>query len=345
MSGGKASSDDELRQRLGAPLSSPRAYFGRASRATTGPLRPAGDDSGAEAEPLQVEARPPVYRAGDPALRVFSRLRLPVSPTVPLTGAVVVLSGVRDGTRERLLVDLGTTLVRSSPQRDEAAGTFTLTLGRTQSAETYRGLLASLRYVNEAPAPTPGSRQVRLDIVDATGASQSIEAVQVHVGALPAADENHDGPITLGEAVRFNVEGDYTLFWWPRLLSAAGERARPARAPEGAPAPASSYFSGGGQVYRLFDPQPPAPPHAALAPSAPPPSAPTPSAYPRAANDASGRTPAPVGREEQVWTPEHGEPPPGFERARMLRLEDVFGSDMQDALTRRLLEQRLAAGA
>jgi hypothetical protein len=29
----------------------------------------------------------------------------------------------------------------------------------------------------------------------------------------------------------------------------------------------------------------------------------------------------------------------------MLRLEDIFGSDMQDAMARRLIEQRLAAGA
>ena len=46
---------------------------------------------------------------------------------------------------------------------------------------------------------------------------------------------------------------------------------------------------------------------------------------------------------DAVWMPGRGVPPPGFARARMLRLEDIFGSDMQDAISRRLIDLRIAA--
>ena len=41
--------------------------------------------------------------------------------------------------------------------------------------------------------------------------------------------------------------------------------------------------------------------------------------------------------------PGRGLPPPGFDPPPPLRLEDVFGSDMENALIRRLVEQRIAA--
>jgi hypothetical protein len=341
-----------------APLSSPRAYFGRASRATSGPLGPAKDDADAAES-----GRPPVYRAGDPALRIFAKLHLPFPTTMPLTGAVATLSGVRDGAHEKLLIDLGTTRVRSALERDEAAGTVGLALSRTQSAETYRGLLGSLRYVNDAAPPTLGARHVAIAIADAAGDRHEIGATDLVVDAAlpepgpepgpePAHEEAHreaaetaeaalppDERITDGDAMRFNVEGGYTLFWWPRLLHGAAPRARQAAEPEAAgeagPAGiAGSYFSGGGRVYRLFGRQAPAE-------HRPPPPRST------AANDEDEQAPSPY-REawlpDGMWTPGSGDPPPGFERAPMLRLEDVFGSDMADALSRRLLEQRIASG-
>ena len=345
-------------------VSSPRIYFGRASRAATSSLRAAiaGKRPAASAA-----ANPaPVYRAGDPALRLFGALTLPFSPTAPLTGAIATLSGIADGEREKLLLELGTSLVRSTARRDEAAGTLTLILSRTQSADVYRTLLASVRYVNEAPEPSSGLRKVALQTVDAAGTVTDVAVTMIGIGdaarealaepppaeaamaaaiaasmseLAPAAGAEAeaappvlDRRVVLGESMRFNSDGDFTLFWWPRLL--ATSRARRAKTGEPLPDAAAqpgSFFSQGGRHYRVFDPEAEAPP----------------SAQPRAANDAiaakSGDDTARPAND--VWTPGRGLPPPGFDLPPMLRLEDVFGSDMENALVRRLIEQRMAAGA
>ncbi len=305
----------------------------RNRRAATKPGRSAGPK------------RAPVYRAGDPALRLFAGFVLPLPPTTPLTGAVATLSGIRDGEREKLFIDLGTSLVRATPRRDEKAATLSLILSRTQSAETYGALLASLRYVNDAAAPTNGVRQIALQTIDAGGRSKEVAVAIFGVGeappesgvALVATDER----VVVGEKQSFNSDGDYTLFWWPRVLPGAADRARRVRLGDSEPEAAglaASYFSGGGRRYRLFDrAAEPAAAERAAAPEAA--SAPLAAAL-LAAND-SGPDARTSG--DALWLPGRGVPPPGFARARMLRLEDVFGSDMQDAIERRLIEQRLSA--
>lgn len=368
------------------PVSSPRAYFGRASRAATGALR-AGISDSAEAPPAAAPRRPTSYRAGDPALRLFAGFALPLAPTTPLTGAVATLSGIRDGEHERLFIDLGTSLVRAAPQRDESAGTLRLVLSRTQSAETYGTLLASLRYVNDAPAPAPGARRIALEVVDASGRARNaaeavfsvgeepreaapaavsvpseapnaaaLAALAPGTGPTPADEPALDERIVLGESFAFNADGDYTVFWWPSRLPAPAERMR--RAPQGPAPDAGSFFSAGGRLYRVFEspaepPLPAAPklPDVPLAvlPGVPAP-APAPLAAaavlsaqtPVAANDSA---PAPQrAANDSVWVPGRGVPPPGFARAPMLRLEDIFGSDMQDAIARRLIDMRIASG-
>ena len=349
---------EENRRPPSGPVSSPRAYFGRASRAATGALR-AGISEMAEPGPAASQRRPPIYRAGDPALRLFAGFALALPPTTPLTGAIATLSGIQDGEHERLFIDLGTSLVRAAPRRDEKEGTLSLVLSRTQSAETYGGLLASLRYVNDAPAPTNGVRRIALQVVDAGGRARDVAAMRFGVGAAPpeetvefvAADGRAaDGRIVLGETLAFNAEGDYTVFWWPNRLPAARAR-RAAQPAEPAPeAAAGSFFSAGGKLYRLFDaPAERAEPASALA-AAIPPVAPAPLAAsailaaqtPFAANDSAPAQPRVAN--DSVWVPGRGVPPPGFARAQMLRLEDIFGSDMQDAIARRLIDMRLAAG-
>jgi hypothetical protein len=342
------------------PVSSPRAYFGRASRAATGALR-IGITEAPDPGPATPPRRPLVYQAGDPALRLLPHLVLPFPPTAPLTGAIATLSGVRDGEHEKLFIDLGTSLVRATPHRDDQAGTLSLSLSRTQSSETYRGLLASLRYVNDAAAPTRGVRRIALQAVDASGRVHDVAAAAFGVGEVPSEDLSPppDERVILGEAMSFNTDGNFTLFWWPRLLPGTAERSRRAsRAgePEADAGAANSFFSAGGRVYRLFDhgPGQPAPmpiPQATVARL---------SEHRQARGDQRVRRPPPPGpaltvandrapegeepRADRVWMPGLGVPPPGFERARMLRLEDVFGSDMQDAIARRLIEMRLASG-
>ncbi len=343
-------------------VSSPRIYFGRASRAATSSLRAAMAGPPPVASAAANPA--PVYRAGDPALRLFATLNLPFAPTTPLTGAIATLSGIADGEREKLLLELGTSLVRSTARRDEAAGTLTLILSRTQSADVYRTLLTSVRYVNEAPEPSCGLRKVALQTVDAAGTVTDVAVAMIGIGATvcealpepppteaamppksPVSVSEHaaateaeatppllDRRVVLGESMRFNSDGDFTLFWWPRLL--ATSRARRAKTGEPLPDAAAqpgSFFSQGGRHYRVFDPEAEAPPPA----------------QPRAANDAIAAkagddTARPA---NDVWTPGRGLPPPGFDLPPMLRLEDVFGSDMENALVRRLVEQRIAAGA
>jgi len=334
---------DENRRPPSGPVSSPRAYFGRASRAATQAPH-AGISEVPRAGRATAAKHPPVYRAGDPALRLFAGFALPLPPTAPLTGAVATLAGIRDGEHEKLFIDLGTSLVRSTRRRDENAGTLSLVLARMQRAETYGTLLASLRYVNSAAAPTNGVRRITLQTVDASGRATEVGSALFGVGEAPAEPDGADDRIVIGEKKRFNTDGDYTLFWWPKVLPGAAERAaEAARRAKAEPDPAAatgSYFSAGGKLYRLFDAaagrvgaeraavERPAP----LRLTTPERIAANDSvaAPRRAANDA-------------VWVPGRGLPPPGFERPRMLRLEDVFGSDMQDAIARHLIEQRLAA--
>jgi len=357
-------------------VSSPRGYFGRASRAAIGPAR------AAVAEPAP-SRRPAAYRAGDPAVRVFGTIEMPFAPLTPLTGAVATLSGIADGEHEKLMVELGTTLVRATHARDEAAGTYSLTLNRTQSAEVYRALLGSVRYVNDAAELHTGPRRVVLQAVDAAGTMAEIATATIAVGDMPvetapaaeepsptvdragaaAADETPaalgdrtappigapvlDRRVVLGETMRFNSDGDFTLFWWPRLL--ANGRARRVRFAEPATeaaTPPGSFFSQGGRTYRVFDPESDAPPpqrHAATAAQAARESA-APETAANAASEAQPDAGAGIPAND-VWMPGRGLPPPGFEAPPPLRLEDVFGSDMENALVRRLIEQRIAARA
>lgn len=357
---------DEGQRRPGGLVSSPRAYFGLASRVATGALR-TGISDPADHGPEGRPKRPPAYNAGDPALRLFADFELPLAPTTPLTGAVATLSGIRDGLHEKLFVDLGTTLVRAARTHDEAAGTLRLALSRTQSAETYSALLGSLRYVNDAPKLTAGPRRIVLQIVDAGGGTRDVADVQFAVGEAPvaapvpppapqseaAAPESAsawagDPRVVIGETASFNTEGDYTIFWWPRRRPA--QRTRRPPPPEAA---AGSYFSAGGKVYRLFESPAAAaetaPPAVEAQPIASPPAPLAASAVlaaqtPAAANDSA---PSPQrAANDSVWVPGRGVPPPGFAVPAMLRLEDIFGSDMQDAVARRLIDMRIAsAGA
>ncbi|MBL8661372.1 MAG: hypothetical protein JNM29_01045 [Candidatus Odyssella sp.] len=355
---------DENRRPPSGPVSSPRTYFGRASRAATGAMR-TGISDPAEPGLLARAKRPAVYRAGDPALRLFAGLGLPLSPTLPITGAVATLSGIRDGEHEKLFVDLGTTLVRAARQRDDAAGTLRLALSRTQSAETYSALLGSLRYVNDAPALTAGARRIVLQIVDAGGGLRDVAEAQFSVGEAPeaampgrspapaagaaeaggASTWAGDARIVLGESAAFNTEGDYTIFLWPRRRAAPAERRRTVPPPAAPEAAAGSYFSAGGKLYRLFES--PVAPAAAASPEGPPQAAPLAASAvlaaqtPAAANDSA---PSPQrAANDAVWMPGRGVPPPGFARPAMLRLEDIFGSDMQDAIARRLIGLRIAS--
>src|SRR5690606_20286641 len=199
-----------------------------------------------------------------------------------LTGAVATLSGIRDGEHERLFVDLGTTLVRATRQRDDAAGTLTLALSRTQSAETYSGLLASLRYVNDSPAPVAGTRRLALQIRDAGGEAREVAEAEFRVGeslaeaapeagpeappppaapavpveAPPSRTPDANSRPAISDNITFNTEGDYTVYWWPSRLPPVPARARrAARPPQPSPeAAAGSFFSAGGKLYRLFEP-------------------------------------------------------------------------------------------
>ncbi len=127
------------------------------------------------------------------------------------------------------------------------------------------------------------------------------------------------------------TDGGYTLFWWPPAPPRRGARpATGAKAPDPAAAH-PSFFSAGGRVYRLFAPRPGAPD-----PGVPETGAADLAAVPPVA------TPPQEG--DRLWTAGGAQPSPGLATPPMLRLEDVFGSDMADALTRRVIEQRLAAG-
>jgi hypothetical protein len=377
---------EENRRPPSGPVSSPRAYFGRASLAATGALR--NGISGTPAPgPEAAEKRAPVFRVGDPALRLFSGFELPFSPTTPLTGAIATLTGVRDGDHEKLFVDLGTSLVRAARQHDEERGTLTLTLSRTQSTETYSTLLASLRYVNDAPAPAPGIRRIALQILDAGGAPREVAEAQFGVGEAPrdenaaadaapapaesaaardgagGGDGTADPRLVIGETLAFSADGGYTVFWWPnRLPAQAGPVRRAAQPAEPSPeAAAGSFFSAGGKLYRLFEPpagraappltaaplaESPGVPAPALAPAYTPPAPLAASAVLSAQTPAAANDTAPLPQRaanDSVWVPGRGVPPPGFARPSMLRLEDIFGSDMQDAIARRLIDMRIAA--
>jgi hypothetical protein len=156
------------------------------------------------------------------------------------------------------------------------------------------------------------------------------------------------------------------VFWWPSRLPPVPARARRAARQPSPEAAAGSFFSDGGKLYRLFEAHeerraPPMSVPLTSAPQAEVPAVPeavspltlAPAQAPLAASAVlAAQTPAAANdsapgpqraANDSVWVPGRGVPPPGFARPSMLRLEDIFGSDMQDAVARRLIDMRIAA--
>jgi hypothetical protein len=242
-----------------------RAYFERAAMAARGAPQPG------TAPAPRPAAGPAVYRAGDPALRVFEAVDLGVPDDAILRGAIVTLVGARDSVRERLLYDLSTSRLRAGPPAESADGT-AMRFSRSEAARHYRRLLASLRYFNWSDRPMPGERRIVAEIIDEAGERRRvaergltvIESAKPRGGLATAAGYVPPQPpplVSMSTAAAMVVgngkplfgtdSGRYALHWW-RPAPAVAAPVRASSAPKLRAAPAGGAIFSTGARYRVF---------------------------------------------------------------------------------------------
>jgi hypothetical protein len=222
-------------------MPTPASYL-RARSLIAAPLRPAAPAPAMPADRAPAAA----YRPGDPAIRVIDAAAMPAADADELIGAVVVLSGVRDGEHEQLLHDVGLTRLRSFQRLDDENGTFATVFARRQLAASYRAVLDSIRYVNRAARPTPGPRRVTVQIVDRRGTVHEFGAFEFAVDGAAAAAAKAPArpapPIAPGRGGIVATDGgtvgfirdieSFASYWWRHVLIApATRRRRPATEP------------------------------------------------------------------------------------------------------------------
>jgi hypothetical protein len=333
----------------------PRSYFRRVLEATRSATKP-GSRSRAEAPPTGRPApRPagaPVFRRGEPALRLFgagSALARPWPDNALVAGARVTLSGVVDGASEKLLYDLGLSRIAVEAAPGPRADELTLRFGRRDLAGAYFSALGSLRYINWSARPTAGERRVIVEAIDIDGGIHRIgdlrfavaSAFAMPVRAAPPPERPAEivslaaprpapslAAMSAAPAQRPAPPIGPAAVAMPASVAQAASIPAPAALPPKSPVAAPPAASGLG--YRIFGP-------VAERPAAPPTANPV----------APSRTPAGVAASplampiEMVWTPETGRLPPRLDEVRpVLSLDDLFGSEhggdaMLSALARR----------
>ncbi len=237
-----------------ALVPSPSAYLAQAKHAV-------GALPGA-AKPDVVVPAPsrPAYRPHDPALRLWSDVRLPHEPDEFLDAMVVRFAGAVDGGDERLLYDLGYSSIRPVAEFDAKSGTSYLIFVRRERAAVYARLAATLRYINRSPAPSPGPRRIAIETLDPSGRLAAAAAIEVDIGSARASSAARRAMLTIGEAVRFSAAARFLLFWSPHRLRA--EPARVAREPRADAsyvaaardsADDGAFSARAGSGYRLFE--------------------------------------------------------------------------------------------
>ncbi len=205
-------------------LPSPSAYLAQAHSAIG--VVQSGARAAAAGADAAYELRPR-YRPNDPALRLWGELSLPHAPDDVLDAMVVRVRGIADRDSERLLYDLGYSSIRSVAEFDERSGTLILMFVRRERAAVYARLATTLRYINRSAAPSPGTRRVTIETLDANG--RAAVAGEIAIAVAETAEHARGTTLraiaTIGEMVRFSAAMRFMLFWWPHRLRAESPRA------------------------------------------------------------------------------------------------------------------------
>jgi len=113
------------------------------------------------------------WQDGDPAVAVAADVALDAA-LQPLHGAVVRVTGTLDGVREVLMHDLSGLGLLAGRPKGGATDRIDLYLFNRASAADYETALRSIQYVNRSPEPTPGTRQVTVEVIDATALTEVV---------------------------------------------------------------------------------------------------------------------------------------------------------------------------
>jgi len=193
------------------------------------------------ATPLGSGATPVAFAEGDAAVALFSgAASSPVETGENITGIQVMISGLRDGSAEKLLVD-GSAFALTHGTAGSAGsvaysvsvtgGTATVTLARDVDASTWNALIDGIAYENTSQNPTAGKRSITLCQVTETGGESSEVAVTSHVQVSPVNDAptltlnpitvTEGGSMTLGTAQIVAADVDTPLSSLVYTLSSA----------------------------------------------------------------------------------------------------------------------------
>lgn len=204
-------------------------------------VAPVDDAPTLDATPLGSSATPVAFAEGDAALTLFSGVASsPVEAGENITGIQVMISGLRDGSAEKLLVD-GAAIALTDGMAGSAGsvaysvsvtgGTATVTLARDVDASTWNTLLDGIAYENTSQNPTAGKRSITLSQVTETGGESSAVALTSHVQVSPVNDAptlslnpitvTEGGSMTLGTAHIVAADVDTPLSSLVYTLSSA----------------------------------------------------------------------------------------------------------------------------
>lgn len=192
------------------------------------------------ATPLGSGATPVAFAEGDAAVALFSGVASsPVEAGENITGIQVMISGLRDGSAEKLLVDgAAIALTAGTGSAGGVAysvsvtgGTATVALTKEAGASTWDALIDGMAYENTSESPTAGKRSITLSQVTETDGESSEVALTSDVQVSPVNDAptlslnpitvTEGGSMTLGTAHIVAADVDTPLSSLVYTLSSA----------------------------------------------------------------------------------------------------------------------------
>ncbi|MEM9684328.1 MAG: hypothetical protein AAF942_13740, partial [Pseudomonadota bacterium] len=154
--------------------------------ALAGVLSSIPGNSDGSVNPADVPATAHFYPS-DPAIRLGPSVDLRSAGGQALSGAHVRIDAVRDGEAELLLYDLGGSRILPSIDYLPTHGVLDVHFVGMAPADAYARLLSSLRYINRAAEPTPGSRSIDISVLDEDGQETPVGHLELTVQPARAA--------------------------------------------------------------------------------------------------------------------------------------------------------------
>jgi hypothetical protein len=164
-------------------------------------VTPVDDTPTLSATALGTLGTPVAFTEGPTAQALFSGTAAsPVETDENITAITVMVSGLRDGTVENLVIDgtaialthgiTGTSTGGASVGYSVSVtgGTATITLGKDATSAIWNGLIDGLAYRNTSENPTAGNRSITLTQVTETGGQSSDVAITSYVNVTPVND-------------------------------------------------------------------------------------------------------------------------------------------------------------